>query len=497
MQQKTTLLKGKYVIGYDGERHVIYEDGEVAYRGSDIVFVGHDYPGAYDEVWDAGLSIISPGFIDLEADVDTDHANFDVVLFKSDPSDGPNFEPAMGSRTRDPYTDDDFYIRQKYSMAQLILNGVTTMMPIAGERFHAWSQTAHEFEIMAETVKEMGMRAYLGPSFKSRLFRHAENDPAKEEKSFREAVEYCEKYAAAGHPLIRPFMNPCQISITEPEILQQAMAVAKRLDMPMRLHACEEDVEWKYVLPRFGKTTVDLFENLGLLTPKLLMPHAITVKNSELEKLARYGVTVVHTPIAEANYGAGLFSFAKYLDYGINMTIGTDAQPVDMIQNMRLAWHLDRLCEWKVIYTRYGEDGSMENRFDHEPHYPKTTAADYFNAATVNAAKALGRDDLGVLREGAKADIIVIDLDDLAVGPVEDPIRTLIVSCVGNNVKHTIIDGVVRMKDRELIGIDEPALRIEAQRVYDRFLSLYGQYEASRHGLDVLCPPSMPLYRKP
>jgi cytosine/adenosine deaminase-related metal-dependent hydrolase len=291
-------------------------------------------------------------------------------------------------------------------------------------------------------------------------------------------------------------MNPCQISLTEPEVLQEAMAVAQALDLPMRLHACEEDVEWKYVIPRFGKTTVDLFDELGLLTPKLLMPHALTVKNSELKKLAEHGVTVVHTPIAEANYGAGLFSYAKYLDYGINLTIGTDAQPVDMIQNMRLAWHLDRLCEWRVLFTRYGEDGSMTDTFAHEKHYPKTNATDFFNAATVNAAKALGRSDIGVLRAGAKADIIVIDLDDLAVGPVEDPIRTLIVSCVGNNVKHTIINGVVRMKDRKLRGVDEEVLKRDAQRVFDRFLTFYGKYDAHRRPLEELCPPSMPIYKK-
>ena len=496
MKNQTTLLRGKYVIAYDGTRHVIYEDGEVAWRGNTILFVGHDYPGEYDTLWDTGLSVISPGFIDLEADVDTDHANFDVVLFKKDPSDGPNWEPGTEPREKDPYTDEDFYIRQKYSMAQLILNGITTMMPIAGERFHAWSQTAGEFEIMAGTAEEMGIRSYLGPSFKSRLSRQGQNDTKQEAKSFREAVAYCEKYRGNQDSLIRSFMNPCQISLTEPAVLQEAMTVAQTLDIPMRLHACEEDVEWKYVIPRFGKTTVDLFDDLGLLTPKLLLPHALTVKNSELKKLAEHGVTVVHTPIAEANYGAGLFSYAKYLDYGINLTIGTDAQPVDMIQNMRLAWHLDRLCAWRVLFTRYGEDGSMADTFAHESHYPMTTATDYFNAATVNAAKALGRDDIGVLRAGAKADIIVIDLDDLAVGPVEDPIRTLIVSCVGNNVKHTIINGVVRMKDRKLPGVDEETLKRDAQRVFDHFLTFYGKYDAHRRTLEELCPPSMPIYKK-
>ena len=138
----------------------------------------------------------------------------------------------------------------------------------------------------------------------------------------------------------------------------------------------------------------------------------------------------------------------------------------------------------------------MTDTFAHEKHYPKTNATDFFNAATINGAKALGRTDIGVLAAGAKADIIVVDLDDLAVGPVEDPIRTLIVSCVGNNVKHTIINGVVRMKDRKIPGLDEEALKREAQRVFDRFLTFYEKYEANGRTQQELCPPSMPIYKK-
>ena len=493
---KKVLLRGKFVIGYDGTQHVIYEDGEVVYEGSTIVFVGHNYDGDYDELWDMGLSIISPGFMDLEADVETDHANFDVSLFKKYPQHGPNWEQSSEEREKDPYTDEDFYIRQKYSMAQLIMNGITTAMPIAGERFHAWSQSAHEFEIMAQTAKEMGIRMYVGPSFKSRLGRNREDDPVREAQSFRDAVLYCEKYDKTNGDMLRAFMNPCQISITNPHILQEAMQVASSMKIPMRLHACEEDVEWKYVLPKYGKTTIDFFQDLGLLSPQLIMPHAITIKDSELLKLAENKVSVVHTPIAEANYGAVLFSYAKYQAHGINMTIGTDAQPVDMIQNMRLAWDIDRICEWRFFFTRYGEDGTMTDLFSHEKPYPKTTAADFFNAATINGARALGREDIGILAKGAKADIIVIDLDDLAVGPYEDPIRTLLVSCVGNNVKHTIINGVTRMKDRKIIGLDEEALKKDAQRVYEKFLTLFGKYDANKRSLDELCPPSMPIYKK-
>ena len=239
-----------------------------------------------------------------------------------------------------------------------------------------------------------------------------------------------------------------------------------------------------------------LFEELGLLNPRLLVPHALTVKDSELKKLAANGVTVIHTPIAEINYGAGLFSFAKYQSYGINLTIGTDAQPTDMIQNMRLAWDIDRLCEWRILFSRYGEDSTITDAFQLEQDYPKTSAAEIFNAVTINGAKALGRTDIGNLSVGAKADIIVVDLDDLSVGPYEDPIRTLLVSCVGNNVKHTIIDGITRMKDRVVIGIDEPALKKDAQRVFEKYLSLFREYDAQGRPLSYFCPPSMPIYKR-
>ena len=281
---KRVKLTGKFVIGYDGKSHVVYEDGCVVYQGDEILFVGHDYDGPVDEVWDTGLSIISPGFIDLEADIDTDHAIFDTMLFRRNPEPGTTFEPGPRFRTVDPYTDEEFAIRQKYSMAQLIMNGITTAMPICGEQFHGWAQTYHEFEIMAETAKEMGIRAYLGPSFKSSGTRGGPVDEAREKQSFEDALRYYKDYDGANGGMIRGFINPCQIAVTRPEILRRAKDFAVEMNAPMRLHACEEDVEWKYMIPKYGKTTIDFFEDWGMLCPQLLIPHGITLKNSDIRK---------------------------------------------------------------------------------------------------------------------------------------------------------------------------------------------------------------------
>src|SRR3989449_7321142 len=93
------------------------------------------------------------------------------------------------------------------------------------------------------------------------------------------------------------------------------------------------------------------------------------------------------------------------------------------------------------------------------------SAGDVFEAATLGGARALGRDDLGRLAPGAKADIVVIDLetrDGLRFGPVRDPIKALVECGIGDDVVTVIIDGVVRMRDRAIPGVDVAALRGQA-----------------------------------
>lgn len=487
---KITKLTGKFVIGYENDTHVIYKNGCIVFDGNTILYVGKNYDAHVDEEYDYGESIISPGFIDLEADIDTDHALIDVAFPKcSDDS----FKPGKLYKTVNPYSEHDFYIRQKYSIAQMIQNGITTAMPIEGELFHGWSQTFEEHAILSNVAKEMGVRMYVGPSFRDRAIRGNEYDDIRGNKSFQDAIDFFERIKDNTCDLIKPFINPCQLTVTRPEILVSAMEFAKKNNAPMRLHAAEGVHEWEYTLSNYNKTTIDWFEDLGILNSNLIIPHCVVAKDSELEKLGHAGVSVVQTPFAEANVGSALLSHSKYLSYKINMTIGTDAQPLDMIRNMRFAWDLDRLCHIKRMFFKYNEDNTYTNLLDYESNYPRTTAADFFNAATINGAKALGRDDIGKLCTGAKADIIVISLDSLRVGPHEDPIRTLIMSCTGWDVTDTIVNGKFLMKNRVLLGINEHDLLSEGQQVYDKFINLYSKYDYKNRNIETFFPPTFEI----
>lgn len=92
----------------------------------------------------------------------------------------------------------------------------------------------------------------------------------------------------------------------------------------------------------------------------------------------------------------------------------------------------------------------------------------FTGAITLGGAKMLGRDDLGRLCKGAKADMIVVNLDSFHMGALDDPIRTMFLCGSGCDVTMSIIDGKTVMKDREIAGVDLQELKAKAQEYYDR-----------------------------
>ena len=147
-----------------------------------------------------------------------------------------------------------------------------------------------------------------------------------------------------------------------------------------------------------------------------------------------------------------LRSFRRYRDMGMNIGMGTDTHPPDMILNMQIGLLLCRVVE--------ADDQAVR-------------AEDFYDAATLGGAAALGRSDLGRLAPEAKADLIVIDFDDPAIGQTIDPIQTLMLNASGREVRTVVIDGRFVMEDGRIPGIDDRALRREAQAQFDGLIAQY------------------------
>ena len=127
------------------------------------------------------------------------------------------------------------------------------------------------------------------------------------------------------------------------------------------------------------------------------------------------------------------------------MAIGTDTFPMDLIEEMR--WTA-LACKWKDRNANHG------------------TAREVFNAVTVNSAKALGRDDIGRLAPGAKADIVIVDFTRLHIGPVDDPIKSLVHTANGDDIETVIVDGRTVVEGGKLPGVDEKKLVAEATEAH-------------------------------
>ena len=479
-----TKINGRFVIGYDGYKPVVFSNGCVVYENDSIIFAGIHFAGEVDRIIDAGNAIVSPGFVDLDALGDIDHAILDAYG-TPETAKGLNWsEEYFASPRKIVFSADEDRLCRKYALVQLILNGVTTALPIAGEYQKEWAETYDEMACMAEIAAELGLRVYLGPSYRSGVpVTYSDGslavmwDEAKGVSGLHDAIRFIKDYDGAYHGLVRGFLAPARIETCTTDLLIQTRRSSELLDCPVRLHACQSDDEIRLLKRQYGKTPLELLDSIEFLGPRLLLPHATHVQgrhpslpgqDDELHLLSENGVTVVHCPIIEARYGAVLNSFEAYRRAGINIGMGTDTFPPDMIRGMDLAHNLN-----KVIT---GSQWSLD-------------PGEIFMAATIAGAKGLGRDDLGHLSPGAKADIIIVSLDSLRSGPVEDPIRTMLLNISGWNIKTVVINGRIVMEDGIIPGIDQQDLRQKGQNYFEKLRSAYTHRDYRRRTAEDLFPP--------
>lgn len=480
-----TKLTGAFVIGYDGDDHIIYRDGAVIYDDDRIVFVGHDNGQAVDRVVDAGLAIIGPGFIDLDALADIDHALLDTWV-------SPEIDLGLHwsadyfrYRRHDLFTREEEAFKHRFALSQLALNGITTFMPIAGEYYKAWCESYDEFADVVEIVADLGLRAYLGPSYRSGInVTHADGrrdvlwNEAEGEQGLRDAIRFVERFDGAAQGRIRGCLLPARIETITLDLLRRSKQAADTLACPIRLHCLQGAGEVAFLRKWYGKTPIQILVESDVLGPNFLIPHAILIGGhsragypygGELEILADSGTPVIHCPLAYARGGRALESFRRYRAAGINLAMGTDTFPPDMIRVMEIGMHAGNWVE--------GEKSAHQ-------------AADFYRAATLGGARALGRDDLGRLAPGAKADIIVIDLSDFRLGPIDDPIRTLVMMGNGRNVRQVIVDGHTIVADGKIPGLNTESMRHQAQAYHEKMRAAYSERDYLRRPEQELFAPS-------
>ncbi|MBC3269905.1 MULTISPECIES: amidohydrolase family protein [Pseudomonas] len=473
-------LKASCVVGFDGTQHVLWRDGEVVFEGSRIEFVGRGYSGPVDQWIDYGNALIGPGFIDLDA-----LGDLDSTVLTLDNGD----ERAMGrmgsaeylaAGPRETYSAEEEVFKYRYAFTQLIRNGITTAMPITSMYYREWAETYDEFAAVAGVAAELGLRTYLGPCYMSGMsywradgsLAHHWDEP-RGLAGLAAAERFFKDFDGSHGGLIRGALLPDRIQTCTPTLLQRTSALSRELDAPVRLHCCQALSEVAMVEQLRGTSPLGWLQQLDLLTPRSVLPHGLyTAGDDDLRRLIDGGASLVHCPLVFARDGEALNSFGRYLAQGVNFALGTDTWPADLLENMRHGLNIARLMEGGTALTR---------------------SLDLYNAATLGGARALGRDDLGRLACGAKADITVFSLRGLHLGPLFDPLKNLLLAGRGDDCIASYIDGRCVMHDAQVNGVDYPALQRQAQRQYEKLMRSHSDRAFARPDWKTLFQPAIPF----
>ena len=330
-------------------------------------------------------------------------------------------------------TADDVALGMELGIVELLLGGVTSVVDMY-----------YDEDRCVEVARRTGIRAMLGCNYFDRNIDEV-----------LPQIE-CAVQAAAGCDRIRIAAAPHAPYTVSPDNLLRGKEICDRYGLHLMTHVAETQDEQRIVRERYGMTPVAHLDALGLLSPRTIAAHCVHVDDRDMTILAERGVTVSHNPQSNMKISSGVAPIAELLRKGAVVTVATDGtcsnNDLDMWEELRTASFLQK--------SATGDPCVL-------PAY------EALKLATANGARAMGRADgeLGVLREGALADMIVVDLRKPHLQPIHDLVSNLVYCGKASDVETVVVDGRVLVENRVVLGVDLPDLFARVDRTVQRILA--------------------------
>ncbi len=418
--QATLIIQGEYLLTMDRELTVI-QNGAVAVNGDTIAAAG-----PADEIlnrFSADETIVEPHGLIMPGLVNV-HTHAAMSCFRGLADDLPLMEWLREHifPVEAKLTGEIVYHSTLLSLCEMIRSGTTSfcdMYLFAAD--------------VARAADESGMRAWIGEvlyDFPSPNYGELENGFSCTDELFR-------RYE--GHPLITVTIDPHAVYTCSPELLTRLGAMAAERNSLYVIHLSENRDEVDGCVRQYGSTPVRHLESLGLLNERVVAGHCVVLSDDEIRLLADRGVKVAHCPESNMKLASGTAPVVRMLDAGITVGIGTDGSAgnndVDMFGEMDTVAKIHKVARL---------DPTAMNA-------PST-----LRAATVGGAAVLGAAErVGSLEPGKKADIIVLDLNQPHLTPLYNPVSHLVYAARGSDVIHSVINGRVIMRNRQVLSLNE------------------------------------------
>ncbi|MFJ8362573.1 amidohydrolase [Streptomyces sp. NPDC093984] len=425
------LVHGGDVLTVDDAGTVVRE-GAVAVRDGVIVAVGpagelRARYAAREEI-DAGGCLVLPGLVNA-------HTHLAMTLLRGCADDVTlqGFLERVLRREAELLSPEHVAAGVRAAVAESVRAGVTSALDMY------WFHEAAE-----RVALEAGWRLLAGPTF-------MDVPDSPDGRAYGERMEWARRDLAARtgeRPGFRPVVFAHSAYTLSPDQLTGVAALAREFGALLHLHAAENATEVATVEARYGRRPVELLDSLGVLGPDVLLAHAVDLTGPEIAALARTGTAVAHCPVSNLKLGCGIAPVPRLLDAGVTVGLGTDgavsSNTLDVFDAMRQA---------ALVHKASGDPTAVG-------------AEQAVRMATIEGARALGLGDrLGSLEAGKRADVIVVDVGRPHLRPRHDLWSTLAYAAHSADVRDTVVDGRILMRDRALTTLDEAAALAELEAV--------------------------------
>jgi cytosine/adenosine deaminase-related metal-dependent hydrolase len=434
-KEMITVFKGACLMTEEG----LKQDWGVRVEGNTIVAVGPnaeiDEAGA-DKVIDAKGKMIAPGFVN-------GHNHMYGVL-----SHGITTEALVtefSSFLDDfwwPYVEDriDHELVEKtarWACVEAIDSGVTTFVDI----LEGPNSIPGALNIEKKVLEDAGVRGIL--CFEACQRQSEENA----QLGLKENYDFCKENNKKGG-LVEGIMSIHTLFTGDEGFVMGAKAMADELGTDIHMHMSESVFEPNWCLDKYGKRTVNVYEDFGFLSENVLASQGVQLAQDEIDIVAKRGTRIVHMPLSNCEVGGGFAPIPEYLEAGVPVGIGSDGYVNNFFEVMRGAF---------LVHKAHKQD-------------PQVMPADVvYKMATSLGADAIKRDDLGRLAVGKKADIITINIDSPTPINEHNVYDQVILFRNPNNVSEVMIDGKLVKEDYEIKTIDVQKAKAEMREVTERF----------------------------
>lgn len=409
------VIRNGLVVTQDDEHRILY-DADIAVQGGRISALGKNLPFHGTHEINARQKVVLPGLVD---------AHMHETMPRGVCEDLPLnrwLEEICFPLDRS-YTYEIMHATALMNQLEMIRGGITTFIDIY--RFP---------DACAQVALQSGLRGIFVPQI------------MLSPPDVGESIESAEQFVVAwkGHnPLITPGFGPHAPYSLSPEGYTKLAMLAAKYNVPLHTHLSETQWEVEIIRERYGCTSTEMLLRAGALSSRLTVAHGVHLTDSDLSLLVEHGVGLAHNPSSNMKLASGIARVMDYLAAGLVVGLGTDSNlsnnNLDMFEEMRLGAMLQKL----------GRNDATA--------LPVRTMLDM---ATRFGARILGLEsEIGSLEVGKQADIILLDLNQPHLWPINDGNyqnieEQIVYSANAGDVSHTLVAGRLLMVDRQVLTLN-------------------------------------------